>query len=246
MEEKKGLPTGRQGFLTREELLGEKKPALPRGRFNFKKLSVVILGILLFADLGYLNLKVLDSGQKIPLDTSEIRSNSSNQPNKESVKTSLNPDSDICPESCISQIDKAVSKNTRQTQTSQVIYNASVKEFYIPFGSGMNSSDEWSDIPGLQAYIDFNSYGSIKKVTFEASVRVPTGNQTAGVRLFNVAAAHPVWFSEVTFTGGGTPQLLISQPITLDSGNNLYKIQMKTQLKYNAYLDQARVHITTY
>lgn len=135
----------------------------------------------------------------------------------------------------------------KEAETSSPSSKASfVKEFYIPFGTGMNQTDEWTNVPGLEAYIDKSSYAGIKKVTFEASIHVPTGNQTADVRLFNSTKDHAVWDSEMTFTGGGTPQLLISKPITLDSVNNLYKVQMKTQLKYPAYLDQARIHITTY
>lgn len=43
---------------------------------------------------------------------------------------------------------------------------------------------------------------------------------------------------------GGTPQFLVSQPITLDPGVKTYQVQMKTTLKSQAVLDQARLHIT--
>ena len=76
-------------------------------------------------------------------------------------------------------------------------------------------------------------------------MRIPTGNEVAYARLFNVTDKHPVWFSEVSLEGG-TPQLLISQPVAFDSGRKLYQVQMKTSLKYTAILDQARLHITTY
>ena len=166
----------------------------------------------------------------------------------------------VCPDKCIAQIYQATtsSKATNQDITatkiptptsvprasSQTSFVSSVKEFFIPFGSGSNSSSDWEDVAGLKASIDSANYSSIKSVVFEASVRIPTGNQTAYVRLFNETDKHPVWFSDVSLEGG-TAQLLLSKPITLDSGNKVYKVQMKTSLKYQAILDQARIHITT-
>ena len=165
---------------------------------------------------------------------------------------SVTPDA-FCPASCLSQIREATASYKPSSKTPTItsaplpvnVVAPRVKEFFIAFGSGSNSSNDWQDVPGLQAYIDSNNYPHIKSVTFEASVHVPTGNETANVRLFNATDKHPVWSSEVLFNGGGSPQLLISKPITFDEGNKLYKVQMKTQLQFQAILDQARIHIIT-
>jgi len=162
-----------------------------------------------------------------------------------------------CPVSCLSEISnatKAATLSIRPTAkptptptvkaTSQTQTSSSVKEFFVPFGSGSNSSDDWQDIAGLKATLDLVNYGSIKTVTFEATIRIPTGNETAYVRLYNATDKHPVWFSEVSLEGG-TPALLTSKPITLDSGNKTYQVQMKTSLKFQAFLDQSRLHIIT-
>ena len=140
-----------------------------------------------------------------------------------------------CPVSCLSEISQATKGATLATKptsppaggptpnptvkpASQTQTSSSVKEFFVPLGTGSNSSDDWQDIAGLKATIDPANYGSIKTVTFEATVRIPTGNETAYVRLYNATDRHPVWFSDVSLEGG-TAQLLISKPITLDSGN---------------------------
>ncbi len=120
---------------------------------------------------------------------------------------------------------------------------SSIKEVYISFGSGANETDEWADVTGLSKYINSSSYPSVRTVTFEASVHIPTGNEKAYVRLYNATDKHPVWFSEVSLEGGA-PQLLLSSPIKLDAGNKLYTVQMKTSLKYPAILDQASLHMT--
>lgn len=154
-----------------------------------------------------------------------------------------------CPISCISQINEATASIKLVQPTPlpqpQAVSQSISGEFFIPLGSGINSTNDWADLLGVQAYIDSTKYGRIKSVVFEASLRIPTGNETAYARLFNLTDKHPVWFSEVSLEGG-TPKLLISQPITLDSGNKLYQVQMKTSLKFPAILDQSRVHIITF
>lgn len=119
------------------------------------------------------------------------------------------------------------------------------KELYVPLGAGTNTTTDWTDVKGAAAYIDSRLYGKIKKATFEASIGVPSGNQTAYVRLYNATDKHPVWYSEMSMSGAG-PELLISSGITLDSGNKLYQVQMKSQLGVVTNLHQARVHIITY
>ena len=114
-----------------------------------------------------------------------------------------------------------------------------VKEFYVPLGTGTVGSTDWTDVKGAAAHIDTKLYGKFKKVTFEASISVPSG--TASVRLFNATDKHPVWYSEMTLSNAG-PELLTSSGITLDGGNKLYQVQMKSQLGATTNLLQSRVH----
>lgn len=137
-----------------------------------------------------------------------------------------------CPQACVNLINKTTGTST-------------VKEFMVSLGSGSNTTDDWTDVAGVQSYIDSSQYGKIKKVTFETTVSVPTGNQKIYVRLYNVSDAHPVWYSEMWMEGTG-PKLLTSEPITLGSGNKLYQVQMKSQLKFRTDLVTSRVRITTY
>lgn len=156
----------------------------------------------------------------------------------------------VCPQVCTDQIKAATAslqitkKNGKEpTAIPKVsIAQTSVKEFYIPFGTGSSSADDWTDVPGLAANVDSTKYSSINTVVFEATIRIPTGNQTAFARLYNVTGKHPVWNSEVSIEGG-TTQLVTSKSVALDNGNNLYQVQMKTSLKYQAFLDQTRLHI---
>lgn len=150
-------------------------------------------------------------------------------------------------ETCVPELYNAIyqataSQKLQKGASSQTVSRA--EEYYITLGTGTNSSSTWADVGGASAYVDSSKYENIQTVTFEASVVIPTGNQTAYVQLYNATAKHPVWFSQVSLQGG-EPQLLISQPIKLDPGPNLYQVQMMTQLKYPAVLTQSRLHIIT-
>ena len=91
--------------------------------------------------------------------------------------------------------------------------------------------------------LDFGSYNRIKEVHFEASVYVPTANQSVSVRLYNVTDKHPVWYSEVTMAGG--PSAYLTSPaVSYDTGTKLYQVQMKTQLQSTANLVQSKIHVT--
>lgn len=205
--------------------------------------TLSILFLLLFINSVILDVYFFLSTTKKPAKLSpqqvEIPKTIQNQ-----VATQAVPD--FCPNACTNQIDalKSTVNTLKQASSTQVITTGASKEYFVAFGGGSNSTDEWADVSGLTAGINSTAYGSIKEVRFEASVYIPTGNETAYVRLFNKTDQHPVWFSEVSLSGG-TPQLLISDPITLDSGQKTYQVQMKTTLKFQAVLSQARVHITT-
>lgn len=168
-------------------------------------------------------------------------------------------DKESCDKDCINKINEAVNQALKsttslsptltltptKTPSSSSTSQSVAKEYYVPFGSGSGSSLDWQDVAGLQAYVDSSGYPSIKSVVFEASLHIPTGNQTASVRLYNATDGHPVWNSEINFNGNTSSVFLNSQVVSLDSGNKLYKVQMKTQLQYPAILDQSRLHITT-
>jgi hypothetical protein len=134
--------------------------------------------------------------------------------------------------------------NTASTSSSTAsIVSIANKELYVPLGTGINATTDWVDVKGAAAYIDTKLYGKFKKVSFEASTSGTSG--VVYVRLYNATDKHPVWYSEMNMSGAG-PELLVSPAITLDAGNKLYQVQMKSQLGSPTNLLQGRVHIITY
>lgn len=155
-----------------------------------------------------------------------------------------------CPAACLSLIASQPSTPSAQQPVQSSLQPtassvSSVKEFFVPFGSSSGSATDWTEVVGLEATVDAANYSRIKTVVFEATLRIPTGNQVAWARLFNATDKHPVWFSDVAVEGG-TAKLVASPPITLDPGNKTYQVQLKTSLGSQTFIDQARLHILTY
>lgn len=151
---------------------------------------------------------------------------------------------EICKTDCMKDIRDFVTSITKITDTSSLdnpSFTNLVSEFFVPLGTGISASDDWENIVGASAYVDTDRYKNIKSIIFEASIRVPSSSQIVYVRLYNSTDKHPVWFSDMSTTEPF--KLLFSRQIILDSGNKLYQVQIKTQLKGQVILDQSRIHI---
>lgn len=182
---------------------------------------------------------------------------------QETSSKNVNPQN-YCPQNCLDQISSILTSqkasSSANAKPTPVTINSTpspspiptpssapapvktVKEFFVPLGNGTGKAADWTIVDGIGAKIDPSDYGDIKQVTFEASAFVPTGNQTIWIRLYNANTYQSVAGSEVTLSGG-TATLLTSSPITLTSGNNLYQVQMKTQLQATTNINMARVRI---
>ena len=132
--------------------------------------------------------------------------------------------------------------NQTQAAPSENTNTISIKEYFIPLGSGQTDATDWTDIPGALVSVDSASYKNSKKIVLEATVTIPNGNETAWVRLFNKTDGHPVWYSETSWSGG-TTQFVTSSPITFDSGTKTYQVQVKNQLPSMSSVSNARIHI---
>lgn len=224
-------------YLSREKLLGVKNHK------HFPLLIVVII-VFLLLDFAYLNVKI------ISLENPQVNIFQKKEAN---VVTSANKlSSDTCGDSCMTEINKAVSaalsvqksSSSKTSSTTNYTVPAGSSEYFIPLGSGVISNQTLTTINGMQATVDGGAYGKNYTATFEISVSIPTGNETANFQLYDATANHPVWNSNVIFNNGGTPALLTAH-IQLDPGVNTYVVQGLTQLTYPANITQARIHIIT-
>ena len=201
----------------------------------------------------------------IVLNVIFLLSSQKTSPNSSISTGNLSVSQNSCSQSCVDQINSALSqKQSPVSPLAQITIiptftptptatsaptptptsEKTVKEFFVPLGIGSGNPADWTVVNGIGAKIDPADYGSIKSVMFEATLRNPNGNQQVWIRLYNANTYQMVAGSELTLSSG-TPTLLVSQPITLTTGENLYQIQLKTQLQAPANIDMARLRIKT-
>lgn len=101
---------------------------------------------------------------------------------------------------------------------------------YITMGStSTTTSTDWIDVPGSGVYIDLaHDYSLSAYVTFTATLKVAHGNGQAFVRLYDATNNIAVTGSELTTTNNATETQVTSGRLNLWSGNNLYKVQIKS------------------
>lgn len=131
---------------------------------------------------------------------------------------------------------------TSQSTTASVApVSGTVKEFYIPLGTGSTNSEVWVDLPGVEAYVNPANYGKITGLYFEATMRLPTGTGKAFARLKNVTDNNPLIESEVSQEGDGS-SLISSAKIPTPTATKLYRVQVRSSLS-EMKLDNARIKI---
>lgn len=121
---------------------------------------------------------------------------------------------------------------------------AATHETFIPLGTGSVDSNQWTNVPGLQAQINTGLYKKMQTVTFEVGIINPNDSGTIFVRLYNVTGNYPVWSSTVSLDSNSG--YIVSGPVILPAGSNLYQVQMLNTLNAPAQLAMSRLRIISY
>lgn len=226
---------------------------------SFLENKYIISGVILFLVINVIIVDVLF----LSLQKSLGEKNTANFPSLcpqsclnqfSQITASLQPQKDTATISAgISSTPALLPTNTpapTATPTSSATPSATptppTKEYFIPLGQGNGSATDWTVVSGIGAKINYTSYGKIEKVYFEATVRVPAGSQVVYVRLYNSSSGQAIANSDLTLSSN-TSTLLTSKEISLTDtkDENLYQVQLKTQLGSTTYIDQARLRIVT-
>ena len=156
---------------------------------KYAKIAIFITAILAFAILGnVLYLNILFFSQRYSPNNTQA------QKQEVIISPTEEPEEDITSSPAVSI----------KSSEGVIVETINVKDYFVPLGSGTSQAGDWADVPGVQAVVDFGQYKNIKEIRFEASVTVPTANQSVSVRLYNVTDKHPVWYSEVSMPGGAS------------------------------------------
>lgn len=116
------------------------------------------------------------------------------------------------------------------------------KVTYIPLGqaTAKSAQNEWKDTP---VEIDFNKddYGEIESIRFEATVKIPTNNGQAKVRLYDTVSGYA---SGSEILGEGTDGVYVkSGNVLIADGDRTLRMQILTTLDYEAIVENARIRV---
>lgn len=144
------------------------------------------------------------------------------------------------PTSSLTPTPTSASKTMPQTYSTPVPGKTTT---YIPFTSSLSTtSTDWVDVSGDEAYVDLkNNYSASAYVTFEASMRANGGGEVFA-RLFDSTHGIAVSGSEIS-TSSTSSTLVSSGQLNLWSGNNLYKVQIKSLNSFNVTFDSGRIKL---
>lgn len=124
---------------------------------------------------------------------------------------------------------------TTQKQTSFITMGA----------TSTTTSTDWIDVPGSEVYIDLaNDYSKSAYVTFSATLKVAHGNGQAFARVYDATNNIAVSGSELSTTNNMDEKQVTSGSLNLWSGNNLYKIQIKSLNSFEVTYVSGRLKIS--
>ncbi|MEK7168827.1 MAG: hypothetical protein AAB778_02340 [Patescibacteria group bacterium] len=159
---------------------------------------------------------------------------------------------DKCGEDCKKQIEEIIAKNTvTPTETVKTItitpapVKAKAQTAYIPIGGPITTtSSDWYDAPGTEFYLDYNNdYGKTAYADWQAFLKVADGNGIAYARLYDITNKIGVNGSEVSVTNKGDLTQVISGRLNFWSGNNQYRVQIKSLNKFEVTFGSGRIKI---
>lgn len=146
----------------------------------------------------------------------------------------------------IGQLETTQEQQVFQTPapTSKPAIATTAKQItFIPISnSGSTTETDWVDVAGSDFYIALQDYPNASSVTFEATIKIANASGYGYARLFDVTHGFAVSGSEVS-TASADYSVVSSGNLNLWSGNNLYRVQVKSQTSQQASFASGRVKI---
>lgn len=115
-----------------------------------------------------------------------------------------------------------------------------IREQTIFIGSGSSSDTNWRDIDTASIELNSYNYPSVRRVVFEATLSILGGE--AGARLINKTTGEVIYPSAVSHNTS-TATTKLSGSFNLESGSNIYIVQLRSSSNEMAVLDGARLRM---
>lgn len=157
----------------------------------------------------------------------------------------------ICGEECKKIVDEKISaaiatiSGQKKTTTVFVKEKQEPKTTFVPLGGSFSTQGmDWTDVKNSEVSVKIEDYGNDPYVEWNAFLKVTSGNGTAYARLYDVTHGTAVDGSELSSSSDSFVQTT-SGKIKLWSGNNLYRVQIKSLNGFTVYFDSGRLKIVS-
>ncbi|MBI2268637.1 MAG: hypothetical protein HYU80_04360 [Candidatus Blackburnbacteria bacterium] len=200
--------------------------------------------LILFVSLLVVNIWILNSNL---LEVSKSKGSSSFLPFPNQISI------DTCGEKCkkiiAEEVAQAVAtlsastKTTANTGTQTGTTGTTSRTSFVSVGSAFSTKNtDWTDIKGGEMWIDPSEFGKSLNVSWEASLKIGNANGEAWARLYDVTNGIAVSGSEVSVVTSDYTTVS-SGNISLWSGNNQYRVQIKSTTSQEASFAPGRIKI---
>ena len=217
---------------------------------KIKKIILIILGILVLGNLIFLDWRIIDNREKEasfrPSASSDIESPGTSE--GQAVKECSDECQMIIEEKVTEQIAKIPTQKPGQTVTYVVPTTAASQNkissiSYIPLASeGTINSADWKDLGASDFYFDLNDYPNARNVRFEIYLKSQYQAGRVSVRLYDVTNKRAVDYSDLS-SSSESFELQRSSDLSIWRGNNLYRLQGRTQSGIEGYLKDAKLRV---
>ncbi|OGV91830.1 hypothetical protein A3A66_02535 [Microgenomates group bacterium RIFCSPLOWO2_01_FULL_46_13] len=207
---------------------------------RFRNYLVILATGLVFIDLAYLNwhqAKRLTVEERLATIEKRLDSLIKRAPASSEPSARLNANQVSSP---TATFDEQSPPSPTPSNSKSAVTTSSVKEYFVPLGSGNTISQDWVDITSAKATIDSSRYGSIEAVYFEASLQIVNGELHA--RLVDETGNHTYYSSDI-FHNSSTPQWKTSTAVSLNNGTRTYKVQLRSTSGELGTMAAARLRI---
>ncbi|MBI3290216.1 hypothetical protein HYZ78_02380 [Candidatus Microgenomates bacterium] len=108
---------------------------------------------------------------------------------------------------------------------------------------GLTTRSDWANVEGTDFSYDPATYGNVKETRWIPRIRTTQGGE-ASSKLFDVTNGTAVPGSEVSTTNSSFTEIE-SGVLTLQSGKNTYRVQLKSKIDFEASFEKGKLKITT-
>lgn len=149
-----------------------------------------------------------------------------------------------CDVDCLNTKLEALTKRVvaleSKTATSKVSATGKTKETFVNISGGSMVADDWTKLSGSEFWFDQSLYGNVTEVTWQGWI----DNGVGMARLYDATNNRAVDGSEVTVTGEGRSSFY-SRALSIWRGQNMYYIQLKSQVAGVVVISSPRLRVVT-